>query len=280
MPQGQILLFRTPGTFTFTPKLCAWLNGLVDTLTRLGYRSAAMDIEFVRLRSGGDGGDGGDGGGSGDDDEAYELIEINSRYSYMGNYIHYSHVHASPRFRPFSMAAPPPPLTTHGPNPLCRVAPSPPVPVVVVVVVVTGGRGEAFFGFFCVFSTGGRSVPQLHTEVHSHLATSHPQRPTEITSRRDHVSPRSRLAEITSRREPELSHALRVWWCVCVCARARVHVAAVAAAVAADVAAAGHEVRNLLNRTRLALGAPVFSMPARDRTLIRTLPAPRCSNPY
>lgn len=69
-----ITLFKTPGTFTLTPILTAWLRRLSEQMVSLGYKSAAMDIEFMRLNSA---------------EEAYELIEINSRYSYMGNYMHY-----------------------------------------------------------------------------------------------------------------------------------------------------------------------------------------------
>ena len=70
----KITLFKTPGTFTITPRLKEWLRGIVDGLMRLGYRSAALDIEFVKLNVEGD-------------EEMYRLVEINSRYSYMGDYM-------------------------------------------------------------------------------------------------------------------------------------------------------------------------------------------------
>jgi len=69
-----ITVFKTPGTFTFTPACKAFLDKVAGRLSELGYRSGAMDVEFMRL----------DGA-----EEAYQLVEINSRYSYMGNYIHY-----------------------------------------------------------------------------------------------------------------------------------------------------------------------------------------------
>ena len=76
-PGGCITVFKAPGTFTLTSKLRAWMKEkVVEPLVALGYRSAAMDIEFVRLQG---------------EEEAYELIEINSRYSYMGNYLHFGH---------------------------------------------------------------------------------------------------------------------------------------------------------------------------------------------
>ncbi len=74
-PGGLITVFKTPGTFTLTPALRAWLRTIVDALATLGYRSAAMDIEFVRARRG---------------PAEYALIEVNSRYSYMGNFLYLS----------------------------------------------------------------------------------------------------------------------------------------------------------------------------------------------
>mmetsp|Transcript_27209 Transcript_27209/g.84674 ORF Transcript_27209/g.84674 Transcript_27209/m.84674 type:complete len:500 (+) Transcript_27209:132-1631(+) len=71
---NNITLFKTPGTFTLTPALKGWLHGVAGRLAELGFKSGAMDIEFMRLNG---------------DAEAYELVEINSRYSYMGNFIHY-----------------------------------------------------------------------------------------------------------------------------------------------------------------------------------------------
>jgi len=73
-PGQLITVFKTPGTFTLTRTLRTWLRVIVQALVRLGYACAAMDIEFVRLEG---------------DEEAYELVEINSRYSYMGNYLHF-----------------------------------------------------------------------------------------------------------------------------------------------------------------------------------------------
>jgi len=73
-PKQVITIFKTPGTFTITPVLREWLAGVVERLVQLGYKTAAMDVEFVRLQGAG---------------EAYQLIEVNSRYSYMGNYIHF-----------------------------------------------------------------------------------------------------------------------------------------------------------------------------------------------
>ena len=49
-----------------TETLTQWLNGIVDALIALGFRSAAMDVEFMRLDTA---------------QEAYALVEINSRYS-------------------------------------------------------------------------------------------------------------------------------------------------------------------------------------------------------
>jgi len=68
-----ITLFKTPGTFTLTPKLKSWLEAVAAQLSERGFRSGAMDVEFKRLPG----------------EEAYELVEVNSRYSYMGNYLHY-----------------------------------------------------------------------------------------------------------------------------------------------------------------------------------------------
>ena len=47
----------------------------IQAMVGLGYTCAAMDIEFVRLEG---------------EKEAYELVEINSRYSYMG--VRHSHI--------------------------------------------------------------------------------------------------------------------------------------------------------------------------------------------
>jgi len=75
-PQGQATVFRTPATVTLTPVLREFLKGVVDKLVAKGYKGAAMDIEFLRLAG---------------DKERYQLVEVNSRYSYMGNYIHFGH---------------------------------------------------------------------------------------------------------------------------------------------------------------------------------------------
>lgn len=72
-PGQLITVFKTPGTFTITPKLQAWLRQVVGGITKFGYKSAAMDVEFVRCVG---------------EEEQYELVEINSRYSYMGNLLH------------------------------------------------------------------------------------------------------------------------------------------------------------------------------------------------
>lgn len=56
--------------------LCAFgrLRGIVERLVRLGWRFGAMDVEFVRR--------------AGDEEDDYFLVEINSRYSYMGDFVH------------------------------------------------------------------------------------------------------------------------------------------------------------------------------------------------
>mmetsp|Transcript_21317 Transcript_21317/g.44251 ORF Transcript_21317/g.44251 Transcript_21317/m.44251 type:complete len:496 (+) Transcript_21317:3-1490(+) len=80
-----ITLFKTPGTFMLTPALKAWLHAVAGQLAKCGYKSGAMDIEFMRLDR---------------DVEAYELVEVNSRYSYMGNYLHFgldAHAQSSSR---------------------------------------------------------------------------------------------------------------------------------------------------------------------------------------
>jgi len=73
-PKGAITLFKTPGTFRFTPVLRKWLNDMAGKLIGAGYKGAAMDVEFMRVAG---------------EEESYQLVEINSRYSYMGNYIHF-----------------------------------------------------------------------------------------------------------------------------------------------------------------------------------------------
>ena len=52
-PNEVITVFKTPGTFTITPRLRKWLLEVSEALVALGYRSAAMDIEFMR-NAGGD----------------------------------------------------------------------------------------------------------------------------------------------------------------------------------------------------------------------------------
>mmetsp|Transcript_88392 Transcript_88392/g.250515 ORF Transcript_88392/g.250515 Transcript_88392/m.250515 type:complete len:515 (+) Transcript_88392:76-1620(+) len=69
-----ITVFKTPGTFMLTPVLKDFLRRVAGKLSEVGYKSAAMDIEFARLDQA---------------EEAYQVVEINSRYSYMGNYIHF-----------------------------------------------------------------------------------------------------------------------------------------------------------------------------------------------
>ena len=85
----EITLFKTPGTFAITPTLQAFLDAKVALLHQAGYTGGAMDIEFMRLdQSSGGAGSSGGGAERSTSTEAYEIVEINSRYSYMGNYLH------------------------------------------------------------------------------------------------------------------------------------------------------------------------------------------------
>jgi len=65
----NITMTKTPANLPMTPRFVRWLGTLVDGMAARRYRGIAIDVEFMRLAS---------------DEEAYELNEINSRYSYMG----------------------------------------------------------------------------------------------------------------------------------------------------------------------------------------------------
>merc|ERR1712023_1765 len=64
-----ITVFKTPGNFAMTDALRSFLRDKVEKLFALGFRSGAIDIEFMRIKG---------------DLERYELVEINPRYSFMG----------------------------------------------------------------------------------------------------------------------------------------------------------------------------------------------------
>lgn len=66
---GCLTLFRTPFSLgPDVPNLRRFLRGVVDSLTEWGWQYSAMDIEFKSTPDG----------------TVMELIEVNSRYSYMG----------------------------------------------------------------------------------------------------------------------------------------------------------------------------------------------------
>eukprot|EP00440_Ansanella_granifera_P054017 gb/GFBE01058559.1/.p1 GENE.gb/GFBE01058559.1/~~gb/GFBE01058559.1/.p1 ORF type:complete len:597 (+),score=162.97 gb/GFBE01058559.1/:1-1791(+) len=67
----NITMFKTPANIEMTPVSLAWLKGIVAKLVEYGYRSLAMDVEIMRVDCA---------------EEKYELVEINSRYSYMGDW--------------------------------------------------------------------------------------------------------------------------------------------------------------------------------------------------
>eukprot|EP00406_Dinophysis_acuminata_P075464 CAMPEP_0179259136 /NCGR_PEP_ID=MMETSP0797-20121207/25669_1 /TAXON_ID=47934 /ORGANISM="Dinophysis acuminata, Strain DAEP01" /LENGTH=616 /DNA_ID=CAMNT_0020967177 /DNA_START=61 /DNA_END=1911 /DNA_ORIENTATION=- len=67
----NITMFKTPANMKTTPAFTAWLKKVVGSYIELGYKGLAMDVEFMKLDC---------------DEEKYELNEINSRYSYMGDW--------------------------------------------------------------------------------------------------------------------------------------------------------------------------------------------------
>lgn len=64
-----VIAFKTPGDFTLTRVLRKWLHDLCEKLAGYGFKSSATDIEFFRVSG---------------EEERYELVEINPRYSFMG----------------------------------------------------------------------------------------------------------------------------------------------------------------------------------------------------
>eukprot|EP00746_Dinoflagellata_sp_MGD_P124447 gnl/MRDRNA2_/MRDRNA2_59039_c0_seq1.p1 gnl/MRDRNA2_/MRDRNA2_59039_c0~~gnl/MRDRNA2_/MRDRNA2_59039_c0_seq1.p1 ORF type:complete len:240 (+),score=47.17 gnl/MRDRNA2_/MRDRNA2_59039_c0_seq1:52-720(+) len=77
-PSCGITAFKTPGNFIVTPILQKWLDEqVIEGLVAHGFKSAAMDIEFFRVDC---------------DEERYELVEVNPRYSFMGFFKMISHL--------------------------------------------------------------------------------------------------------------------------------------------------------------------------------------------
>lgn len=68
----NITMFKTPADMEMTPILLKWIHTICSRLIQMGYKSAPLDLEFMRIDAA---------------EEQYEVCEINSRYSYMGDWV-------------------------------------------------------------------------------------------------------------------------------------------------------------------------------------------------